>query len=41
MSVETVVQDSMGGLPDFEDFDLTWGKAVELSADTIERLAEE
>jgi hypothetical protein len=40
MSVEAIVQDSMGGLPDFDNYELTWGVSVDLSADSVERLME-
>jgi hypothetical protein len=41
MSIETFVQNSMGGLPEFEEYDVRWGAASRLSADTVKRVAEE
>jgi hypothetical protein len=40
MNTRVFVQDSMGGLPDFDDYELTWGVSVDLSTDTVERLIE-
>lgn len=40
MNARMVVQDSMGGLPDFDDFDITWTVSADLSTDTVERLME-
>jgi len=41
MSIETFVQDSMGGLPEFEKYDIRWGAASRLSADTVRRVIDQ
>lgn len=39
MNLESLVWDVHGGFPDFEDYEVTEGRAVEYTADTLERLA--
>jgi len=41
MNVESVCYDALGGFPDFEDYELTLGVAVEDSARTIQEIAAE
>jgi hypothetical protein len=40
MTLERIVRESMGGLPDFENYELVWGVAVDLTVDTIKRITE-